>query len=83
MLSEYEIKRIADLVADSLANRIVSPEEMLDVHAAAKILGLSVPTLERRTRDGSVPSIKIGRLRRYRRSDLLGFPGASCPQRDK
>ncbi len=77
MLSEFELQRIADLVAESLANRTASHEEMLDVHQAAKLLGLSVSTLERRTRDGSIPSIKIGRLRRYRRSELVNIADAS------
>lgn len=77
MLSDYELQRIAELLADSLAKRIEPNEEMLDVHHAAKLLGLSVSTLERRTRDGSIPSIKIGRLRRYRRSELVNIADAS------
>lgn len=77
MLSEHELRCIAELVADSLAKRIETNEQMLDVHEAAKLLGCSVPTLERRTRDGSIPSIKIGRLRRYRRSELVNIADAS------
>jgi excisionase family DNA binding protein len=77
MLSDYELQRIAELLADSLAKRIEPNEQMLDVHEAARLLGLSVSTLERRTRDGSIPSIKIGRLRRYRRSELVNIADAS------
>lgn len=77
MLSEHELRRIAELVADLLAKRIETNEQMLDVHEAARLLGCSVPTLERRTRDGSIPSIKIGRLRRYRRSELINIADAS------
>jgi excisionase family DNA binding protein len=40
---------------------------------ASKVLRISVSTLERRTKDGSIPSHKIGRLRRYRLSDLLNL----------
>jgi len=83
MLSDYELHRIAELVAESLAKRVETNEQMLDVHQAAKLLGLSVPTLERRTRDGSIPSVKIGRLRRYRRSELVDIPRALLPQREK
>lgn len=77
MFSDYELQRIAEFFADSLAKRIEPNEQMLDVHEAARFLGLSVSTLERRTRDGSIPSIKIGRLRRYRRSDLVNIADAS------
>jgi len=77
MLSEHEMRRIAELVAASLAKRVETNEQMLNVHEAAKLLGCWVPTLERRTRDGRIPSIKIGRLRRYRRSDIVNIADAS------
>jgi excisionase family DNA binding protein len=79
MLSESEIQRIADRVVEGIAKRSGETDQMLDVRQASHLLGCSIPSLERRTRDGSIPSVKIGRLRRYRRSDLLAIPG--CPGR--
>lgn len=74
MLTPLEIDRLADAIAERLAGRIGgSADEVGDVHDAARWLGCSVPTVERQTRAGLVPSIKVGRLRRFRRSDLLAM----------
>ncbi|TWT79122.1 Helix-turn-helix domain protein [Planctomycetes bacterium CA13] len=74
MLTPVEI----DLLADALANRVAErlsgsfdPESLIDVHGAADLLGCSVPTVERLTRSGELPSVKVGRLRRYHRGELL------------
>lgn len=69
-----EIYQLAEAVADLVAARLgTGADEVGDSHAAAQWLGVSVPTLERAVRRGEVPSIKVGRLRRFRRSDLLGL----------
>jgi excisionase family DNA binding protein len=74
-LTPAEIDRLADALAERLAARIGSGagDEVGDVHDAARWLGCSVPTVERQTRAGVIPSIKFGRLRRYRRADVLGM----------
>src|SRR5207245_4259585 len=47
------------------------PERLLDVPEAATLLGLKSPrTLYKWAYAGRVPSVKIGRLLRFRRSDL-------------
>ena len=73
-LTPAELDRLADAIADRLAARMGSPshETMLTPREAAKVLGVSVSTLERRTAAGDVASIKLGRLRRYRMADLVG-----------
>lgn len=75
MLSQLEINQLADAIAERLHERLsaehFADELLLDVHGAAKVMGCSVATVERRTRDGDLPSVKIGRLRRYRRCDLV------------
>ncbi|MBX3423416.1 MAG: helix-turn-helix domain-containing protein [Pirellulaceae bacterium] len=70
MLTPADISAIADAVATRLSGQPDS-DGLLDSHGAARLLGCSVPTVERWTRAGLIPSRKFGRLRRYRRSDLL------------
>ncbi len=78
-LSPAEIERLADALAERLAERMAggANDEIGDVHDAARWLGCSVPTIERAVRRNEIPSIRVGRLRRFRRADLLGGGGAS------
>lgn len=71
MMTPLEIDALAEALAERLAGRVDRADVWIDVHAAADVLGCSVPTVERLTRSGELPSRKVGRLRRYRRSDLL------------
>jgi excisionase family DNA binding protein len=74
-LTPFEIESLADALADRVSARLshrIEPDALIDVHAAAELLGCSVPTVERLTRTGEIPSMKVGRLRRYRRADLIG-----------
>ncbi len=73
-LTPIEIESLADALVDRMMCRIRSrtdADAWVDVHGAAELLGCSVPTVERLTRSGELPSSKFGRLRRYRRTDLL------------
>lgn len=70
MFSPTDIERLADLLASRLRAQADS-DALMDVHGAAEFLACSVPTVERLTKSGELPSVKIGRLRRYRRGDLL------------
>ncbi len=82
LILEREAVKLTPLELDSLANQIADrvllrmalqsqQSALLDARQAAVCLGCSVPTIERLTRSGEIPSIKLGRLRRYRREDLL------------
>jgi excisionase family DNA binding protein len=73
-MSPFEIDRMADAIAERVVARMagVDPDALVDVHGAAALLNCSVPTVERLTRSGAIPSVKLGRLRRYRPSELLG-----------
>ena len=71
-LSRFEIQEIAIAIAEQLAGHTVN-DSMLDSHRAAELLACSVPTIERLTRTGEIPSVKVGRLRRYRRSELMAM----------
>lgn len=72
ILTPAEMDQLAIAIADRLAERIgQTADQVGDVHAAAEWLGCSVPTIERAVRRGEIPSIKIGALRRFRKSELL------------
>jgi excisionase family DNA binding protein len=73
-MSPNEIEQIAEAIADRVADRLASRpagEGLLDVHQVAELLGCSVPTVERLTSRGNIPSLLVGRLRRYRLDDVM------------
>ena len=69
-MTPLEITQLADAICERLAVRATG-DTMLDALGAAAVLACSVPTVERLTKAGVIPSVKVGRLRRYRRSVLL------------
>lgn len=71
-LTPFEIQQLADAIAERLSSRATG-DVYVDALGAAALLACSVPTIERRTKSGAIPSVKVGRLRRYRRSDLLAL----------
>lgn len=73
MMTPRDIDSLADAIVQRLSGRLTDSETLLDVHEAAKFLNCSVATVERLIRDGQIPSIKVGRLRRFRKSDLLSM----------
>lgn len=55
-----------------------APEDLLPIGEAARILGVSVETLRRWDRAGSIGSIRtIGGQRRFRRSEIEALAGAA------
>ena len=60
-MTPHEISQLAEAVAKIVADRLASRPLLVDRVDLAPMLGLSVPTIERRTRDGSIPCIRIGR----------------------
>lgn len=71
-MTPFEIQQLADAIAERLASRATG-DTMLDALGAAALLACSVPTIERLTKSGEIPSVKVGRLRRYRRADLMAL----------
>ena len=71
-MTSIEIRQLADAIAERLASRATG-DVWLDALGAAAVLACSVPTVERLTKSGAIPSVKVGRLRRYRRADLLAL----------
>lgn len=47
------------------------PDQLLTTTAAAELLGRSEPAIRQAARRGKVPAVRIGRLLRFKRSDLL------------
>jgi excisionase family DNA binding protein len=80
-MTPNEIDQFAERVAEIVVARISgrsSQDGFIDKHQVAELLGCSVPTVERRTADGTIPSHKIGRLRRYLPSELLNREGGAA-----
>lgn len=76
-LTPHEIDRLADALAERLAGRLGGDADAIgDIHDAARWLGCSVPSVERGAKAGAIPSFKVGRLRRYRKADLLSMRDA-------
>jgi excisionase family DNA binding protein len=80
MITPSELERMADAIAERVACRLAGrdPDAFIDVHQAAALLGCSVPTVERMTKAGLIPSHKFNRLRRYRPSELLSARKGGC-----
>lgn len=73
-LSPRELDWLADELAERIAERIakIDPDPWGDIHQAAAWLGCSTATIERMVRAGEIQSHKFGKLRRFRRSELIG-----------
>lgn len=71
-MTPIEIQNLVDAICERLASRSTG-DVMMDSHGAAELLACSIPTVERLTKSGEIPSVKLGRLRRYRRDDLLAL----------
>lgn len=83
--SDEFIKTINETVQNNVTDKImllaehidqVLGEVLLDREQVAKMLGISLPTLDARVKDGQLPSIRIGNRIRFRKTDVLKLPGA-------
>lgn len=80
VLEPHELEAIVEgAVRRALATH-PQPDEWLDSSTAAEILGINVRTLTKRAASGDLPAARIGRLWRFRRSDVEGFVGATIPE---
>ena len=55
-------------------------EPLIDTEQAARLLGIHPKTLQQMARDGRIPSIRVGRFWRFRRSELDSWirSGVNC-----
>ena len=80
-LNENQIVLLAKLIADRVTvdDPADSPSEWLTKLEAAQLLGISISSLEKRTREEIIPGHKFGSCRRYKRAELLALvPSASA-----
>lgn len=72
-MSPNEMDQLVARIADAVIERLASgtADRALDTHGLATLLRCSVPTIERMVSDGSIPSFKINRLRRFDPVDVL------------
>ena len=74
---DYLASRIAAQVASTMTT--ATPDEWLVAQQAAEVLKVSISKLESLTRDNLIPSHKLGRTRRYKRSELLALSSSAAP----
>ena len=74
---DYLASRIAAHVASTMTP--AKPDEWLVAKQAAALLKVSQSKLESLTRGNQIPSYKLGRTRRYKRSELLALSSAKAP----
>jgi len=76
-MSPHEITKLAQGLAELLSVRLASTMTDVDrwfgLHDVAEALKCSTSTVERMNASGEQPSKKFGRLRRYRKSDVMAI----------
>lgn len=53
------------------AKQELSDDPLIDKKEAAKILGVSVPTIDNYRRNGNIPSYRIGASVRFKKSEVI------------
>ncbi len=52
-------------------------------HEVANMLGVSIRTIQNRSRDGQMPKpIRLGQLSRFRKQEIIDWINAGCPHKD-
>ena len=60
-MTPSELEMLAERVAEHVAAKLKSRPELVDRNELARLLGVSVPTIERRTANGEIPCVRFGR----------------------
>lgn len=56
-----------------MQNVTPSPDALLDARQVARLLGCSTRTISTLTASGALPSVKLGRLRKYRPAAIEAY----------
>jgi excisionase family DNA binding protein len=80
-MTDFNVDALADAIAERLGNG--SPAPLLDAKQAAALLNVPASWLLAEARAGRVPSVQLGKYRRFKRDDLLAWLDcrASGPRR--
>jgi len=68
-----EIRSLAFNPPPPATSKVSTAEALLDSQQAAQLLRIHPRTLQRLARQGELPALQIGRLWRYRASDLTAW----------
>ena len=69
-----ELERMAELIADRVAQKLNSRARFVNKAELSRIVGLSPATIDRRTTEGLIPKITIGRRVLYDPDAVLASP---------
>ena len=72
-----DIDRIAEAVADRLAPLLATRPRLVDADTLAVMLSVSRPTVDRYRASGLIPSVGVGRARRYDPDAVIAALSAS------
>lgn len=59
-ITPSELAALAESIATAVADRLANQPRLIDRHALAVHLGVSVPTIDRLRRNGQITSISVG-----------------------
>ena len=60
VLSPAQLETLSDQLADKVADRLANRRQLVDRYELAQRIGLSVPTIDRRRKDGVIPFMQTG-----------------------
>jgi hypothetical protein len=60
-ITPADLASITDAIIETVAARLAESPRLVDRNALARVLGVSVPTIERLQREGRIPVVRIGR----------------------
>ena len=81
-LMPADMERLAELVAEKLDERLAGRPRLCDRVELAKQLGIGVATVERRTKEGLIPHLKIGRRVLYSAPDVIAALEAASEKKE-
>jgi excisionase family DNA binding protein len=73
LLSPVELELLANQVAERVSDMLSHRTRLVDRHELAKILGVSLPTLDRQLRNKNVPRVRIGRRLQFDPTEVIAF----------
>ena len=73
MFTSVELEQLADWVAEKVADKIAGRKHLVDRHAMAKLLGVSMATFDRQLRDVGLPRVRIGRRIQFDPADVIAY----------